>query len=60
MELKYGKSVKTAADQIRDRNYPQKLEHYQGNLLLVSVNYDKDAASTDEAYKWNECWIERY
>ena len=60
VELKYDKSVKTAMDQIRDRNYPQKLEHYQGNLLLVSVNYDRDAASTEEAYKRYECRIERY
>ena len=54
------KAFKTAADQIRDRNYPQKLEHYQGNLLLVSVNYNKDAASTEEGYKRHECRIERY
>jgi len=60
VELKYDKSVKTAADQIRNRNYPQKLEHYQGNLLLISVNYNKDAASTEEGYKRHECRIERY
>ena len=39
IELKYGKSLETAADQIRKRNYPQKLEHYRGNLLLISINY---------------------
>ncbi len=60
VELKYDKSVKTAADQIRDRNYPQKLEHYQGNLLLISVNYNKDAVSAEEGYKRHECRIERY
>ena len=60
VELKYGKTVETAADQIRDRNYPQKLEHYQGNLLLVSVNYDKDAVTVDEEYKRHGCKIEKF
>jgi hypothetical protein len=60
IELKYDKTVQTAADQIRDRNYPQKLEHYKGNLLLVSINYDKDMESTNQAYKRHTCKIERY
>ena len=59
VELKYNDSVRTAADQIRDRNYPQKLAHYQGNLLLVSVNYDKEAKSTVEDYKRHSCTIEK-
>ena len=59
VELKYNHSVRTAADQIRDRNYPQKLAHYQGNLLLVSVNYDKEAKSTAEDYKRHSCTIEK-
>jgi len=60
IELKYNKTVRTAADQIRERNYPQALEHYQGNLILVGVNYDKDAKNTDEDYKRHSCRIERY
>ncbi|MBQ8118980.1 MAG: AAA family ATPase [Lachnospiraceae bacterium] len=60
VELKYNHSVRTAADQIRDRNYPQKLAHYQGNLLLVSVNYDKEAKSTAEDYKRHSCTIEKW
>jgi len=59
VELKYDKNVKTAADQIRDRNYPQKLTHYEGNLLLVSVNYDKELAAGDENYKRHSCIIEK-
>jgi len=59
VELKYNHSVRTAADQIRDRNYPQKLAHYQGNLLLVSVNYDKEVKSTAEDYKRHSCTIEK-
>lgn len=60
IELKYDKTAQTAADQIRDRNYPQKLEHYEGNLLLVSVNYDKEIASSDSSYKRHTCRIEKY
>ncbi len=57
MELKYNKNVKTAADQVRDRNYPQALEHYAGNLLVVSVNYDRDAKGGE--FKRHSCRIER-
>ncbi|MBR1508093.1 MAG: AAA family ATPase [Eubacterium sp.] len=57
MELKYNKDVQTAADQVRARNYPQVLEHYAGNLLVVSINYDKDA--NGESYKKHSCKIEK-
>ncbi len=60
IELKCNKTVKTAADQIKDRNYPQKLEHYKGNLLLVSINYDSDSKNTDEDFKHHSCKIEKY
>ena len=53
VELKYGGSAKWAIAQIRRRNYPQRLEHYRGNLLLVGVNYDREA-------KTHECLIERW
>ena len=59
IELKYDKSLETAADQIRSRNYPQKLEHYKGNLLLICIHYEKDAGSTDIAYKHHSCSIEK-
>ncbi|MBR2276049.1 MAG: AAA family ATPase [Lachnospiraceae bacterium] len=52
------KDVKTAADQIKDRNYPQILEHYAGNLLLVSINYDREAKG--ENFKRHSCRIEKY
>ena len=60
VELKYDKTVQTAADQIRDRNYPQKLTHYEGNLLLVSVNYEKEITAGNETYKRHSCIIEKY
>ncbi len=59
IELKYDRTIKTAADQIRNKNYPQKLEHYKGNMLLVSINYDKDVSSTDVLYKHHSCGIDR-
>lgn len=57
MELKYDKDVQTVADQIRDRNYPQVLEHYKGNILLVSINYDKNAHGAE--FKRHSCKIEK-
>ena len=59
VELKYDKTLRTAADQIRNRNYPQKLEHYEGNLLLISINYDKDETSAAAGYKHHSCKIEK-
>ena len=59
IELKYDKTLETAADQIRSRNYPQKLEHYKDNLLLIGINYEKDVSSTDIAYKHHSCSIEK-
>ena len=59
IELKYDKTIKTAADQIREKNYPQKLEHYKDNILLVSINYDKDVSSKDVLYKHHSCSIEK-
>ena len=60
IELKYDKSLETAADQIRAKNYPQKLEHYKDNLLLISINYEKDVGSKDVFYKHHSCTIERF
>ena len=59
IELKYDKTLHTAADQIRNKNYPQKLEHYKDNILLISINYDKDADSTSATYKHHSCSMER-
>ena len=59
VELKYSKTAQTAAGQIRERNYPQRLEAYEGNLLLVSVNYDKEIAAGDGSYKRHSCIIEK-
>lgn len=59
IELKYNKSADTAAAQIKRQNYPLRLEHYKGNILLVGINYNKDIPSTEEAFKHHTCVIEK-
>ncbi|SFQ04417.1 PD-(D/E)XK nuclease superfamily protein [Butyrivibrio proteoclasticus] len=58
VELKYNKDVETALSQIKRRNYPSRLEHYKGNILLVGINYDRDVPSTSEGFKHHSCIIE--
>lgn len=42
VELKYGKSVHSALQQIKNRQYTQALEGFSGEIMLVAVNYDKE------------------
>ena len=58
IELKYNKDVDTALSQIKKQKYPDRLEHYKGNMLLVGINYDKDVSSTDKDFKHHKCIIE--
>ena len=53
VELKWDKSAQGAIQQIKDKQYPEVLKDYEGNLLLVGINYDR-------ADKKHECIIERY
>ena len=41
VELKYDKSVDTAIDQIKRKNYPKSLQGVTNKILLVGINYDK-------------------
>ncbi|MCD7815008.1 MAG: hypothetical protein LUH20_13350, partial [Lachnospiraceae bacterium] len=43
VELKFNKDADTAIKQIHDNRYDGVLKDYFGNLLLVGINYDKDA-----------------
>jgi hypothetical protein len=52
VELKWNKPVDSAIDQIKNRNYPQALEDYGSDILLVGVSYD------DKTKKHN-CRIEK-
>ena len=40
IELKWDKSVKSAIDQIKERDYPAVLSEYKAPLLLVGISYD--------------------
>lgn len=53
VELKWDKTVEGAIQQIRDRKYPQVIQNYGGDILLVGINYD----SKD---KKHVCHIERF
>ena len=52
IELKWDKSAVGAIEQIREKHYGNALKEYQGNLLLVGINYNKTT-------KQHECIIER-
>ena len=41
IELKYDKSAEGAIAQIKEKRYVESLKEYQGNMLLVGINYDK-------------------
>ena len=51
IELKWDKSANGALAQIKEKNYGNALKDYQGNLLLVGINYNKTT-------KKHECIIE--
>ncbi|MCD8374607.1 MAG: AAA family ATPase [Oscillospiraceae bacterium] len=50
-ELKWDKSIKAAISQIKEKNYPDSLRDYKGKLLLVGINYNREA-------KTHECAVE--
>ncbi|WP_294580652.1 AAA family ATPase [uncultured Thomasclavelia sp.] len=52
VELKWNQDIKTAINQIKEKEYPKSLEHYKNNLLLVGINYDKKT-------KKHNCKIEK-
>lgn len=41
VELKWDKSAQGAIEQIKNKQYCQSLEDYQGSIILVGVSYDK-------------------
>ena len=52
IELKVNHSADTAIEQIKRKEYPDKIAEYTGDILLVGINYDKDT-------KQHTCIIER-
>ena len=53
IEFKYDKSAIGAIDQIKEKRYVESLKEYQGNMLLVGINYDRNT-------KKHNCMIEKY
>ncbi|MCM1221167.1 MAG: ATP-binding protein [Lachnospiraceae bacterium] len=53
IELKWNKTAEGAIKQIKEKNYPQALQNYGGDILLVGINYD---AKTGK----HTCRIEKY
>jgi hypothetical protein len=53
VELKWNKTAEGAIEQIKNKNYPQVLEGFGSDILLVGVNYD-------EKSKEHTCVIEKY
>ena len=51
--LKWNKSAVSALQQIKDKKYPDSIQKYAGNVLLVGINYKKKE-------KKHECMIEEY
>ena len=58
IELKYNKNADGAIAQIKQKNYPDRLEHYKGNILLVGINYDKEIPNNDPEFKHHTCVLE--
>ena len=52
IELKKDDTVENAIDQIKEREYPEALEKYKDNLLLVAISYDSKT-------KEHSCRIEK-
>lgn len=53
IELKWNKDTRTAIDQIKEKQYPQSIKDYTGNILLIGINYDRKS-------KKHTCQIEEY
>ena len=53
LELKYNRDADSAISQIHRRQYPAKVAQHAADLLLVGVNYDREA-------KTHECLIEHW
>ncbi len=55
LELKYNKSVEEAIDQIKKKNYVERVKDFD-EILFVGINYSTDA----DEHKHHDCIIEKY
>lgn len=42
VELKWNQSARTAIDQIKEKQYSERLQEYYREVLLVEISYDKN------------------
>ncbi len=57
IELKWNQTAQGAIGQIKERDYPAAIREYGGEILLVGINYDKEAAAGKRKHT---CVIEKY
>lgn len=57
IELKWNKSAEGAIAQIKNKHYPEAIKNLGCDILLVGINYDKDAPAGKRKH---ECVIEEY
>lgn len=55
IEMKWNQSAKGAISQIKEKNYPDVIQEFGGEILLVGINYNKNAGG-----KKHTCVIEPY
>ena len=59
IELKYDENARSVITQIHRQRYPDRLEHYKGNLILIGINYDRTVSNDSPSFKHHSCTIER-
>ena len=59
VELKYEKDAESAITQIHRQKYPDRLEHYRGNLILVGISYTRETKNDLLSFKHHSCRIEK-
>ena len=55
LELKYNKTAQEAIDQIKRKNYVDRVRNFK-EILYVGINYSIDA----DEHKHHDCIIEKY
>ena len=57
VELKFNADADTAISQILRKDYPSRLEHYKGNLILVGINYNQSGNPDAPDFKHHDCHL---
>ena len=50
IELKWNESAEGAVSQILKKKYPESLENFGNEIVLVGISYDKDAPGEDKKH----------